>query len=268
MKAAIKRFYKRALMVPGRLVRRRGCRVLTYHNVGSRDHDMNVTPAVFERQMAWLAERGCVLPLVEAAARGEGVALTFDDGYRDNLVNAAPILRARGLPATFFVIAGFADGRPTPDDAETGGLMTWAEIRELKSMGFDIGGHSVSHAHLADLDEAGQRQEIVGCARLLEEHLGHAVETFAYPFGTAADYDDTSVRLAREAGFGYAFSNQYGLVRPGDDRWRLRRVWVDGTDTMASFQAKVDGRLDTLSVLEWGPSLVARRLVNRVLGQR
>jgi len=265
VKVVIKRAYKRVLRVPGRLLRGTGCRILTYHNVGRRDHDMNVSPADFEVQMRWLAENACVLPLAEAVERGGGVALTFDDGYRDNLANAAPVLRSLNLPATFFVIAGPADGRPMPDDAETGGLMTWHEIRQLESMGFEIGGHSVTHAHLAGLSEAEQRQEIVGCAQLLEHNLAHPAKTFAYPFGSAADYDETSMRLAREAGFRYACSNQYGLNRPGAAPWNLRRIWVDGTDSLESFKAKVDGRLDLLCVLESGPGIRARRLLNSLL---
>jgi len=265
VKVAIKKGYKRLLRVPGRLLRGTGCRVLTYHNIGSRDHDMNVAPADFELQMRWLAQNACVLPLAEAVERGGGVALTFDDGYRDNLTNAAPVLRSLNLPATFFVIAGPADGRPMPDDHETGGLMTWHEIRQLESMGFEIGGHTMNHAHLAALSEDEQRREILGCAQLLEHHLEHPANTFAYPFGSAGDYDDTSIRLACEAGFRYAFSNQYGLNHAGAAPWCLRRIWVDGTDSLESFKAKVDGRLDLLHVLESGPGIRARRLLNTVL---
>ena len=268
VKVVIKRAYKRVLRVPGRLMRGTGCRILTYHNVGSRDHDMNVAPADFELQMRWLAENECVLSIADAVQRGEGVALTFDDGYRDNLTNAAPVLRSLNLPATFFVITGPADGRPMPDDDETGGLMTWDEIRRLQSMGFDIGGHSMTHARLAALSEDQQRQEILGCAQLLEHNLAHPATTFAYPFGSAADYDQTSVRLARQAGFRYAFSNQYGLNREGADPWNLKRIWVDGTDSLESFKAKVDGRLDLLCVLESGPGIRARRLLNSLLRVR
>jgi peptidoglycan/xylan/chitin deacetylase (PgdA/CDA1 family) len=71
----------------------------------------------FEREMRWVSEWFNVLPLAEAVQRLEkrslptrALAITFDDGYADNLTVAAPILRRLGLTATFFVTSGVLDG--------------------------------------------------------------------------------------------------------------------------------------------------------------
>ena len=75
----------------------------------------------FARQMAWLAAHTHVLPLRFAVERlldnqplpSRSVAITFDDGYEDNLTVAAPILRQHGLPATFYVVTGgLEEGTP------------------------------------------------------------------------------------------------------------------------------------------------------------
>jgi peptidoglycan/xylan/chitin deacetylase (PgdA/CDA1 family) len=86
--------------------------ILTYHRVNDDDDPFfpAVPTAVFERHMAHIARHYCVLTvegLVERMRRGtvprDAVAITFDDGYRDNLTHAAPILARHGLPATVFL---------------------------------------------------------------------------------------------------------------------------------------------------------------------
>lgn len=90
--------------------------VLMYHRVAeptSDPWDMAVSPKNFAAQMDVLKQRGDCLALPEFARRIAGrnaprrsIVITFDDGYRDNLLSAAPTLEARGLPATFFVVSG------------------------------------------------------------------------------------------------------------------------------------------------------------------
>jgi len=247
-------------------MRETGSRVLTYHSVGARAHDMNVTPDNFAAQMEWLAKNAAVITLHDAASGCEGIAITFDDGYRDNLVNAAPILRELGLPATCFIVTGrmgavMVEG----EDPATAALMTWDEVHQLADDGFDIGAHTVTHPHLARLTEDEQRREISESARVITEQLGHAPEAFAYPYGSIADYDEVTACLARESGFQYAVSNRYGANRPGCDRWALRRIWLDSTDTLDTFQAKVTGQLDVLALLDSRAGVALRRGLNRIL---
>jgi peptidoglycan/xylan/chitin deacetylase (PgdA/CDA1 family) len=101
---------------PGRAV------ILRYHSVSDfdasgrlyRSASIALTPDMFERQMRFLADRYRVVPLsrlVQCLLDGEpfpqrAVAITFDDGYRDNFVHALPILRSFGFPATVYVTTG------------------------------------------------------------------------------------------------------------------------------------------------------------------
>jgi peptidoglycan/xylan/chitin deacetylase (PgdA/CDA1 family) len=101
-------------------------RVLTYHRVAPitsqprlDPRNISAVPAEFWRQMRYLKKSWEVVPLeaVVQAARGaerlpsRAVLVTFDDGYRDFLDHAWPVLEALGLPATMFVPTGFP-GRP------------------------------------------------------------------------------------------------------------------------------------------------------------
>ena len=97
-----------------------GVLVLTYHRIGSAagiHHDPGLWSATQEQldtQLRFLARNvevvsGDELPDAFARRRGRRVALTFDDGYRDNYELAYPVLRSHGLPATFFLATGFLD---------------------------------------------------------------------------------------------------------------------------------------------------------------
>ncbi len=97
--------------------------ILTYHSVLPEALPFPVwhhlTALVFERQIAYLSQHfRCVSlsVLLDEIARGKipphTVALTFDDGYRNNLTHALPILRRYNIPATLFITSGFiSDGQ-------------------------------------------------------------------------------------------------------------------------------------------------------------
>ena len=92
-------------------------RVLPLHEALAYSFPSMVMPRdIFEAQMAYLARNNTVLAFPEAIRllqRGQlprrAVAVTFDDGYRDNYEHAWPILKKHGIPATFFVVTGALD---------------------------------------------------------------------------------------------------------------------------------------------------------------
>lgn len=89
--------------------------ILCYHRVNDDGDPFfpAVPVTVFERHMAYIARTFRVMTveaLVERMRRGSvprnALAITFDDGYRDNLTHAAPILARHGLPATIYLATG------------------------------------------------------------------------------------------------------------------------------------------------------------------
>lgn len=244
----------------------KGARILTYHSVGNRDHEMNVTEDNFREQMKWLVEHCEVCSLSEAATACKGVAITFDDGYRDNLENAMPILDELGIPATVFIVAGRVGMRLDHDsDPASSTLMTWDEIREIESAGWVIGGHTLTHRKLSDCSPNEQKTEIEECTGMLKDNLGHSIESFAYPFGSALDYNEVSKAIVRQCGYRFGLSNRYGAHVPEADPWAIRRIWIDRTDSLDSFKAKVDGSLDALTWLDSPLGIRARRALNDLL---
>ena len=101
-------------MIDSRLV------ILMYHRVLPEFDPLrpdDITLPVFARCMRTLKRFFNVVPLSEAVdglRKGllprRSVAITFDDGYADNVTSAAPVLAELGLPATVFVTSGFLDG--------------------------------------------------------------------------------------------------------------------------------------------------------------
>jgi peptidoglycan/xylan/chitin deacetylase (PgdA/CDA1 family) len=90
----------------------------------------------------------------------------------------------------------------------------------------ELGAHTVSHPRLAALHAASQRDEIEESRRVLESLTGRRVESFAYPFGRAADYTPETMALVRDAGFTRACINQAGRVTPSTDPFALPRLYV------------------------------------------
>ena len=98
-----------------------------YHRVAEPEHDpwgMCVSPVHF-REHLQILQKYCCVPLGQMQA-AEGapmrVAITFDDGYSDNLYAALPDLEHFGIPATFFITTG---------DIENGREFWWDELEQL-----------------------------------------------------------------------------------------------------------------------------------------
>ena len=115
------------------------------------------------------------------------IALTFDDGYREHLAIARYLAR-RGIRATFFVITGLREYMGKE-------LLKPEEIREISSMGHEIGSHTVTHIDMSRAPEDVMYRELVESKRYLSELLSDEVTSFAYPYGP---HSEVAARLARQ----------------------------------------------------------------------
>jgi len=158
---------------------------------------------------------------------GGKLAITFDDGYEDNAMNAAPILKEMGLPATFFITTNFiGSDHQTFWDIDHGvesKWMSWDDVRQLDNDGFDIGGHTLNHVDLAEVDFGVAQSEIYGCRDRISSELNRSPKHFAYPFGGADQISDEARQAVMDAGFNCCTSCCHGLVSPGDSVDNLSR---------------------------------------------
>lgn len=109
--------------------------------------------------------------------------------------------------------------------------LTAGELCALEDGGLiEVGAHTRAHGRLSKLSVNTQKREIFDSKQKLEALLGHPVTSFSYPFGGRDDYDETSIRLIKEAGFACACSNFQGCVHRWSDPFQLPRFLVRDWD--------------------------------------
>ena len=104
---------------------------------------------------------------------------------------------------------------------EWDGMMTWDQIREMRSGGHEIGSHSTSHPILPLVADEELRNEVEQSRRVLEAEIDHEVQSFCYPNG---DYDDRVSTCVRQAGYEFAVTTRYGINPKHSDPFSLRRI--------------------------------------------
>ena len=110
-----------------------------------------------------------------------------------------------------------------------GKMLTWDQVRFLKSKGIDFGGHTVNHPFLSRLTPEQAAWEVSECKRRIESELQERVEHFAYPSGREIDFSEASKQAVQNAGYEAAVSTLWGVNHPATDRMELRRgqPWED-----------------------------------------
>jgi peptidoglycan/xylan/chitin deacetylase (PgdA/CDA1 family) len=231
--------------------------ILMYHNIGrapraARLRSLYVTPAKFARQMHLLhllGVRGIAMSEAMPYLRGERVGrvavITFDDGYRDNLDTALPVLRRVGFRATCYATSG-ALGRHNEWDAEELGvrkpIMDAEQLLAWRAAGMEVGAHTRTHPRLSRCSDTQVRDEVHGSRDDLERIIGEPVTQFCYPYG---DHDERVVAAVQDAGFHAATTIRRGRVHPGVHHLlRLPRVFVGGPNLLHLFALKTFTRYE------------------------
>ncbi len=235
--------------------------VLMYHRIDDLSpreersplmRDLTVSPAEFEAQVRYLAENGFTFLLasdVERAVR-EGqplpersIAITMDDGYKDNFEKAFPILQKYHACATIFMVTNNFD---KPD------RLSWGEVLTMRDGGVGYGSHTVTHADLTALPQDRLDYELVESKRVLERGLGSVITDIAYPSG---EYNDVVIERARAAGYLAGWKKGGGPVQPGAEAFMLPRVRVRGVTDLADFRKKVWSGYWTMRMNRAAPSV-------------
>jgi len=207
-------------------------KAVVYHTISSPKTPLpantDVSPERFEEHLRWLAkrrERVVTLRDTLSAPKNKNlIAITFDDGYLDNLTVALPLLEKYDLPMTLFMATGFLGNE---------GYLTSGDLKFLATHPLvTIGSHTFRHCHLTQLSEEEARFELLESKKLLEEITGQTIDLLAYPYG---DCNQAIERLSEECGYTAAWSVWNGNNTP-HSRWR---VPLGRNDNLLRFIAKV-----------------------------
>jgi len=234
--------------------------VLMYHSISegreSRNSYYQTTthPKTFAAQMEFLAANGykglALEPALQAFAANPQdpvVAITFDDGYSDFCTAAMPVLHRCNFTASMYLPTGYISDRRRSFNGRA--CLTWGEIRELRKMGMFFGAHTVTHPRLNMLPWSAVEREICDSKAVLDDSLGEATASFAFPYAfpeTDRSFLEMFERLLPKVSLKWCVTTRIGRVRPGDAPFRLRRLPVNDCDDIPLFHAKLSGAYDWL----------------------
>ncbi len=228
---------------------KKGVTILTYHSISNEtEPDETVTPEEFEKQLQYIKDNYKVISLEEAVEYlktdiekiAGSIVITFDDGHSDNYHIAYPLLKKHGFPATIFLVSDFINSNSSK-------YLSPSEIDEMKSDNISFGSHTVSHRILTGLSKEEIIREIRDSKDILESQLGQRINSFAYPVGTMADFDDAIMEIVKAHKYTCACSNVYGINSENSDTFALKRIGIETTDCFFVFKQKLDGALNIIS---------------------
>ena len=245
--------YWRGVRDAGGIPRPRTVRVLAYHALTDLTGDAvlsryGVPRHTFERQLDQLIRSGYhfISPdeLIQLVAGRGGVPrrsllLTFDDCYADLRSDALPLLVERGLSAIAFAVTKRIGGENDWDasrGARTLDLLDADGLRELAANGVEVGAHSRTHRRLDRLSAEELRAEIGGSLLDLLSAGHRQPRFFSYPYG---QHDERVRTAAKQAGLAAAFTTEPGLVKEGQDEFRLPRIEILREDVGVRLRLKV-----------------------------
>lgn len=251
--------------------------ILAYHSISDNlfgyshpYYQINTSPEVFTRQMRWLRSAGYrTIDLRDfpkgypapAEANSKPIIITFDDGYRDFLTEAWPVMQQCGFSATVFLATDRIQDDPMR--IEGADYLTWQDVRELYAQGVSFGSHTVSHPDLRSLGPEQIDYELGFSKEIIEQKLGAPVGSFAYPFAFPEEDSNFTRYLAdtlENLGFQSGVSTVIGRAKAEDDRFFLPRLPINSWDDSGFLRAKLEGGYDWLRL----PQLLHKRVHHNV----
>jgi len=162
------------------------------------------------------------------------VVWTFDDASTSHITCVAPLLKAHGFGATFFICEF------PPDFAiDKEKYMTWEQIRALHKMGFEIANHTRTHTHVDQMGKAQMLEELAYIEVRCEEHGIPKPVSFAYP---AYETHPLALETLTEKGYLFARTGGSKAYRPKTDHPLL----IPSFSTTGSTEADGERVLDAL----------------------
>jgi peptidoglycan/xylan/chitin deacetylase (PgdA/CDA1 family) len=203
--------------------------ILTYHHIDEVIHKDSPTVLVeaFQKQMEYIYNKGYHVITLDELINAiktdrrlphNSVAITIDDGYKDNYIYAYPIFKKYNFPVTIFLITGEIGKKD---------YLSWEQIQQMEEDGIFFGSHTRTHAYLPELKDEQLKFEILGSKRDIEEKLSSEVKYFCYPIG---GFSDKIIQLVKQAGFEAAFTTNRGKGHLNRNIFALKRIKMTNSD--------------------------------------
>jgi len=223
---------------------RKGLRILLYHAVGTPIKEdlrnlFTISPELFEAHMAELSQYK-ETPIIGLAdtlneKQKQGIAVTFDDGYRDNLTVAAPILERYRIPFTVFITTAYIRSNAHP-------YLSEVDVRALsEKRNVTIGSHCATHIPLTECDDGQLRNELESSKHYLEDLTGKEITMISYPHGCV---NRRVLDAVANVGYKIGASSCFNINNPSQDSFMLCRTCILGSDSARIFRQKLHGDWD------------------------
>ena len=226
--------------------------ILTYHQIaqaperGAPMRSLYVSPSAFAMQMHTLFLLGyqglsmtALMPYLQGKKTGKVVGITFDDGYRNNLENAAGVLKRFNFSSTCYVVSELM-GKTNEWDRALGiasaSLMDLDQLKQWIASGQEVGSHTQHHVDLTTTDSQTSHSEILNSRISLSQQLNTDIQQFCYPYGR---YASEHVDIVKSSGYVAATTTARGKVHADDSAFELRRVPVVRSSSLPQFLFKV-----------------------------
>ena len=223
--------------------------ILLYHQIGVQPKeetnlDCFCNVDQFEEQMRFLngsdIELISLTSLVNLMKEKKGfekdfAVLTFDDGCERFQTMALPILNKYNMPATIYPVSG-----------DLGAVASWPKVinpdlkllseenlKRVALTGIDVGGHTVNHTKLVEVELTEAESEISRCKSALEKIIDGKLHSFSYPHG---NYNNEIAQLVSISGFSCDVTCKSEFVFGDEDLFQLPRKYVTYSDTIDSFK--------------------------------
>ena len=213
----MKKIVFKSLYQLGKMIPSTGIPVLLYHSVVDKPNWPGaISKKNFEQQISWLAQNYTCVTLADVlqwtqfkvSLPSNSVALSFDDGYRDNLTMVAPILKKHKITATLFTVT-------QPDTATYmhGKTLTIQELKKLQENGWDIQSHTTTHPELPSLSKKEIQHQLFESKKWIQQKLKKDAFMLAYPKGK---YSDKAIKFAKRY-YQASWTTNAALVQKGDN---------------------------------------------------
>ncbi len=226
--------------------------ILTYHQIahaperGAPMRSLYVSPSAFAMQMYTLSLLGyqglsmtALMPYLQGERTGKVVGITFDDGYLNNLENAAAVLQKFNFSSTCYVVSELLGKTNTWDHSigiASAPLMDLDHLQQWIARRQEVGSHTQHHVDLTTTDLQTSHLEILNSRISLSQKLNTNIQQFCYPYG---HYAPEHVDSVKSCGYVAATTTARGKVHAGDSAFELRRVPVVRSTSLPQFLLKI-----------------------------